>query len=418
MSKQVRKNIGYLGLSQAANYLLPLVTLPYITRVIGPENYGLVEFATVTTLYFSALVTYGFTFTATRKIAELGDNWQRISKVYSTVMQAKLMLLVLSSGLFALLLYLVPDYQEEWALMLFAFPFVVGWGLYPDFLFQGRQKLGVVASANLGIKSLGAVLIFTLIHQEADYILICGINSFTQILAAVITLFYGHKIFPQLQWQWSGFRLIKAYLRSGFYIFASHFLTRIYTFGTILFLGFLLPDKELGLFSAAMKLIVVGQSFLFSPMGGALYPHLAKLAKTDFHAFRQERRKFLLAMMALTASAAALIMLFPEFFVRLVFGEDYLSVAPILALMAPVLVLTSMSHFAMKQGLMVLKADSYNLWVVLITGLASLVLNYGLIKAYGLEGAAWAKLGVEAILALTALAYFQKVWNRRKLLSE
>lgn len=413
MSKRLGKNIGYLSLSQAANYLLPLVTLPYITRVVGPENYGLVEFATVTTLYFSALVTYGFMFTATRKIAELGDNWPRISKVYSTVMQAKLLLLLVSTALFIVLLFLVPEYRAEWKLMLFAFPFVIGWGLYPDFLFQGRQKLGVVATANLGIKLLGAILIFVLIHQKSDYYLICGINSFTQILASVVTLIYGHRIYSKLRWQWQKLRLVRAYLRSGFYIFASHFLTRVYTFGTIIFLGFLLPDKELGLFAAAMKLIVVGQSFLFTPIGGALYPHLAQLAKQDISLFHRQRQRFQWIMIVLTSLATLIIIAIPEFLVNLVFGADYLQVAPVLALMAPVLVLTAISHFSMKQGLMVIKADRYNLWVVFIGGVASLFLNYFLIESMGMKGAAWAKLAVEAVLALTALYFFHQQFAKR-----
>ncbi len=242
--------------------------------------------------------------------------------------------------------------------------------------------------------------------------MICGINSLTQILASVVTLLYGHRIYPQLKWQWQRFRLVRAYLRSGFYIFASHFLTRIYTFGTILFLVFLLPDKEVGLFAAAMKLIIVGQSFLFIPMGGALYPHLVQLAKRDLEAFYKQRSRFQWSMLGITSLAAALIMIFPDFFVKLVFGVDYLEVAPILALMAPVLVFTSISHFGMKQGLMVLKADGDNLRVVFIGGLASLFLNYYLIQAMGMEGAAWAKLSVEAILAFTSLIFFQRQWSK------
>jgi PST family polysaccharide transporter len=127
MNRQLGKNIGFLGISQAANYLLPLATIPYITRVVGPENYGRIEFATVSVLFFSAIVTYGFTFTATRKIAELKDDFRRISMVYSTVMQAKLLLLIISTILFVFLLTVVPEYNIEWKIMLFAFPFVIGW---------------------------------------------------------------------------------------------------------------------------------------------------------------------------------------------------------------------------------------------------------------------------------------------------
>jgi PST family polysaccharide transporter len=296
--------------------------------------------------------------------------------------------------------------------MLFAFPFVVGWGLYPDFLFQGRQKLGVVAGANFGIKLMAAILIFTLLHEQDDFYLVCGINSFAQISASLVTLIYAHKHYPQLRWHKVANRLVKAYLRSGFYIFLSHFFTRVSTFGIIIFLAFLLPEKELGLFSAAMKLIVVGQSFLFTPIGGALFPYLAKLAKEDLTRFYHERRKFALLTLVITGLASAVLMIWPGFFVNLVFGADYLSVAPILQLMAPVFVLTALSHFAMKQGLMVLKADSYNLWVVLIGGLGSVLLNWFLIDYAGLRGAAWAKLMVEASLALSALYFFNKVKNK------
>lgn len=409
----VKRNIGYLGISQAANYVLPLVTLPYITRVVGPENYGIVEFATVTMLYLSVIVTYGFTFTSTRKIAELGDDFKRISTVYSASMQAKLLLLLLSAAVFGILLLAIPQYQSIWKVMLFAFPVVIGWAIYPDFLFQGRQKLGVIATVNLGIKMVGAALIFILLQEKSDFYLVLGINSITQIVASVLTLWYGHRIYPDLKFTIQPNRIVKRYLKNGFDIFVSHFLTRVYTFGTILFLGFLLPEKELGLFSAAMKLIVVGQSFLFNPIGGALYPHLAKLAKTDLVKYDQTRVKYQWMVLGLTALGSGVIIVFSPFFVNLLFGAEYLTVVPILRWMSPVLVLTTFSHFAMKQGLMVLKADRYNLWVVFIAGVGALVLNYVLIQAYGLYGAAWAKLGVEVLLTVSAAYFFRIVWKEK-----
>jgi PST family polysaccharide transporter len=415
MNRQLGKNIGFLGISQAANYLLPLATIPYITRVVGPENYGRIEFATVSVLFFSAIVTYGFTFTATRKIAELKDDFRRISMVYSTVMQAKLLLLIISTILFVFLLTVVPEYNIEWKIMLFAFPFVIGWGIYPDFLFQGRQDLGVIAGLNFGIKLLSALLIFTILREEADFYLVCGINSFAQISASLVSLLYAHKRYKELIWHKVAMRLVRAYLKSGFYVFCSHFFTRVSTFGIIIFLAFLLPAKELGLFSAAMKLIVVGQSFLFTPVGGALFPYLAKLAKEDLTSFYRERRKYAVLMLLVTSLASGVIMIWPAFFVNLVFGEEYLSVAPILQLMAPVFILTAISHFAMKQGLMVLKVDSYNLWVVLIGGVSSILLNWFLIDYSGLRGAAWAKLGVEALMAISALFFYNRAKSKRLL---
>lgn len=408
MKNRVSKNIGYLGLSQAANYVLPLVTLPYITRIVGPENYGKIEFATVTMLYFSAVVMYGFTFTATRRVAELGDNFKRISAVYSSVMQAKGVLLIISAALFTILLFSVPTFGDQVTEMLYAFPIVIGWALYPDFLFQGREKLGVIALVNLGIKVLAAALIFILLREPEEFYFVLGINAAAQLIAGIATLFYAHKTYPNLRFTLQPFKLVMGYLKSGFHIFASHFMTRVYTFGTILFLGFLLSDIELGLFAAAMKLIVVGQSFLFTPVGGALYPHLAKTAGSDLNQYLTERAKFQWGMLGLTAVAGLVIFLFPVFFVELLFGKEYLSIAPILQWMSPVLMLTTLSHFAMKQGLMIIKADVQNLYVVLLAGVVSIVLNYTLIEWNGILGAAWAKLGVEALLAISAIFFFRK----------
>lgn len=412
MAHLLAKNIGFLGVSQAANYLLPLVTIPYITRVVGPKNYGLIEFATVAMLYFSALVIYGFSYTATRKIAEQAQRPKRVASLFYTVLYTRILLFAISALLFVALLLLVPQMAERSTVMLFAFPVVLGWALYPDYLFQGLQKLKVVALANLAIKLLAAGLIFAFLHQPEHYYLVVGINSVAQIIVALATLYYAFRT-EELPYRAPSWRLMFMHLSSGWYIFLSHFFTRIYTFGSIIFLGFLLHEVELGLFAAAMKLVIVGQSFLFLPLGGALFPHFSALSRSNFSRYLRERKKYLLALLLISAFAAAVIMLFPHFFVLLVFGESYLSVAPFLRAMAPILVLTAVSHFSLKQGLIVLRQDKINLYLVVGVGLASLLLNAVLIHYYALWGATVAKIATEALLALGASFYFYRSIRRR-----
>jgi PST family polysaccharide transporter len=408
MASRIIKNIGFLSVSQAANYVLPLVTIPYITRVVGPENYGLVEFGTTVMLYFSAMVIYGFSFTATRKIASHPEQPKRVASIFATVLYTRLLLFIVVSALFILLLFSVPTFAENQQLLLYAFPVVLGWALYPEFLFQGLQKLSVIALANLAIKVLAAILIFVLLREKADYYLVVGINAFAQIVVALGTLFYAFKVLPKAPFPKPKFRLIKAYLRSGWYIFLSHFFTRIYTFGSIIFLGFLLTEKELGLFAAAMKLVIVGQSFLFTPLGGALFPYFANLYKQSTQAYRKAHAKFMRIMLLATVLASLIVALFPTFWVQLVFGEDYLSVAPYLQYMIPILAITTFSHFALKQGLMILRKDRLHLNVVIVVGLLSLLLNYVFITLFRIEGAVWAKISIEVLLAAFGWFYYQK----------
>lgn len=406
MAKLLAKNIGFMAGAQFANYLLPLVTIPYITRVAGPENYGLIEFATVTMLYFSALVIYGFNFTATRKIARLSAQGRAVAGVFYQVFYVRLLLFGLSALLLLLLVFLLPQMRERAALLFYAFPVVLGWALYPDFLFQGLQKLKVVAWSTIAVKFSAALLIFVFLRYPEQFYRVVLINGLAQLLVGIAALAYAWRS-ENLGFEKPRWPLMKAFLASGWYLFLSHFFTRIYTFGSILFIGFLLPEQSMGLFAAAMKLVIVGQSFLFMPLGGALFPHFAALRQRDFAAYRRQHRRFLWLMGGVAALASAVIVGFPRFFVSLVFGDSYLPVAPYLQLMAPILALSAFSHFSQKQGLMILQADKHNLYLTIGIGLLALLLNALLIPTFALWGASWAKLLTEAGLALGGVLLFR-----------
>lgn len=418
MSKNLFKNIGFLTISQGANYVLPLLTIPYITRIVGPENYGLIEFGMVAMLYFSAVVIYGFNTTATRKIAETPENIPKVSNVFSAVVYTRLLLFGVSTMLFVITMLLVPKFIEQLKLMLYAYLIVLGWALYPDFLFQGLQKLQVVAIANFAVKSIAAILVFVLLKKPEDYPLVLGINSVAQLAVGVFTLLYAFKLVKGLRLFKPMWRSIKAYIQNGLYVFLSHFFTRIYTFGSIIFLGLMLSDEELGIFAAGMKLITVAQSFLFLPLFGALFPYLAKLYRDNRSEYTIQFRRAFLIMMAATLFSAALLLLFPDFFIHLVFGTKYVGVAPYLQIMAPILVVSTISHFSMQQGLIILKKDRVYLFVIIVAGLISLILNFVFIPTARLQGAAWIKLGVDVFLALAGWIFYKRALRQKATLAQ
>jgi PST family polysaccharide transporter len=413
VSKNLFKNLGFLTISQAANYVLPLITIPYITRIVGPENYGLIEFGMVAMLYFSAVVIYGFNTTATRKIAETPENIPKVSNVFSAVVYTRLLLFGVSTVLFAITMLLVPKFVEQSKLMLYAYPIVLGWALYPDFLFQGLQKLQVVAIANFAVKTIAAALVFILLREPEDYYLVLGINSVAQLAVGLFTLLYAFKLVKGLRLFKPMWRSIKAYIQNGLYVFLSHFFTRIYTFGSIIFLGLMLSDEELGIFAAGMKLITVAQSFLFLPLFGALFPYLAKLYRENRTEYTIQFRRAFLIMMAATVFSAAVLLVFPDFFIHLVFGTKYVGVAPYLQIMAPILVVSTISHFSMQQGLIILKKDRVYLFIIIAAGVISLILNFVFIPIARLQGAAWIKLGVDAFLALAGWIFYKRALQQK-----
>jgi len=124
--KKLSGNFFSLSVLQVANYLLPLITLPYLVRVLGPANFGLVAFAQVFINYFVILTDYGFNLSATRSISINRDSKEKISKIFSSVMAVKLLFALTSAAILSLALLFIPRFNNNWVIYIYAFGNGVG----------------------------------------------------------------------------------------------------------------------------------------------------------------------------------------------------------------------------------------------------------------------------------------------------
>lgn len=414
MAKKLFENIGYLAVAQIGTYLLPLVTIPYISRTIGVQNYGLVEFATVAMLYFISIVEYSFNTSATRKIAAFKDNFRKVSFIYSSTMYARLVLLGVSTLIFVVCLFLVPEFRNHLALMALAYPVVVGWAIYPLFLFQGLQQLKVVALGNLALKIVATALIFLAIKTEQDFIWVAFINGFSQVVIALLILLYIRKKYKYVNFFWPGWRAVKVSIYEGRFLFTSDFFNKIYAVGPVFVAGFFVNPMSLGLYAAGMKLITVGGNFIFNPLIGALFPHLNASFKESKQKFYRQLIKSLVLLVAITAAAALVLIGLSDFIITLLFGVEYASAAPLMQIMAPILVLGSFVHIYLYQGVLTYKKDKIYLSIIVIGGLITLGLSLLVIPKYGVTGAAWVKLTGEFLIALMSVLAFYNIRKKTK----
>ena len=173
------KNIASLGAVQVVNYIFPLITIPYVSRIIGPEGFGIINYITAFVSYFILIISYGFDFTATRKIAVDPDNLEIRSKVFSEVTCARVLLFILSTVGFLICICLIPLLSDHLMLSLMLFLNVVSALLTPQYVFQGLQKLPVLSVLTLVKGVVNTSLIFLFVSKSDDLLLYATIGVFS-----------------------------------------------------------------------------------------------------------------------------------------------------------------------------------------------------------------------------------------------
>jgi len=254
MDPILRKNFSYLFLLQNINYIIPLLLLPYLTRVLGADNFGKIAFAQAFVAYFLILTEFGFNNSATQEIVRVRHDKEALSRVYWATTYAKLFFATISFLIFALCLLLVPKLGQMYLLLLVAFVTVPSSVLFPVWLFQGLEKMAWITWLSGIPKILVLIFTFLLVREQSDYtlaLLVQVAGTLFSALACVFILAKQKTIRFCLPYRED----IKSAIVESWHFFASGFATNIYTTTNTVLLGFFAGDKLVGIFAASEKIV-------------------------------------------------------------------------------------------------------------------------------------------------------------------
>ena len=272
-------NTFSLTVLQCANYVLPLITLPYLFRKLDAVNYGfygLVTFAQSCIQYFVILTDYGFALSATRDISTHRTNRAEVATIFSAVYTAKFALLAVSFLVLLGLVVVVPRFAADPWVYLFMFGVVVGQVLFPAWFFQGIERMEFVAMLNLLAKLLFTVLIFVVVRRKEDYLLVPLMNSLGSIVAGLLGLLIAlvkFRVKPVLP----SFQSLVRQVKASHQIFVAKAATSLYTTSNVVILGFFASDTIVGYYGAGEKIVRAVQG-LTLPFSQAAYPYVSRLA--------------------------------------------------------------------------------------------------------------------------------------------
>jgi PST family polysaccharide transporter len=271
--RQIIENFFSLSILNGLNILLPLVTLPYLVRILGPEKYGTVSFVLVIIQYITLISNYGFTYSATKLISQNRNDISKVSVYFSSVVSIKFIISLFISIVLSICVINVPKLQREYILYIMSIGIIFGDVLNPTWLFQGMEKMKYMTVANFISKGIFTLLTFFVIKEVSDYPYVCLLTSIGYLLSGIFSTslaFYTFKI---------KFVLPKKedylfQLKEGWYIFISTIGMNLYRNTNTFILGLFTTDSVVGLYSAAEKLIRALQTPI-TPVSEALYPYFS-----------------------------------------------------------------------------------------------------------------------------------------------
>lgn len=401
------QNIISLSFLQVVNNLLPLITFPYLVRVLGPEKFGLVSFVTAFLAYFSMITDFGFNFSATQQISIYRNEKDKLASIVSSVYTIKFLLLIFCFLIFFLLVSFIPRFSLEKELFLFSFFIVLGTTFTPMWFFQGLEEMKQLVLVSTVSKVLMIIGIFVFIHSQADdaiYMLLIGASSILNavVLTGIMKRYYRIAfIIPALHEMI--FQLKESYL-----LFISSLSISLYTTTNIFLLGLLSSPVEVGYFAAADK-IRSGIQSLTNPINQALYPRMAFLSKNNSEQSKQLLMKFTLVGGLTLFAIGIVIFFFAEPVIMLLAGSEYSKSGYVLQIIALLPFIIYLSNMFGIQGLLNFGKKKEFTAIIILGSIISISLSFLLVPSHGSFGSAFSVLATEIFVTLGMIYhYFQK----------
>lgn len=402
--KKLAINFSSLTALQISNYVIPLITFPYLVRVLGPTNFGLANFAFAFLVYFNTIIDYGFNFSSTREIAQSKGDRNKINQLFNLTFFSKIILLIPISILYFFLISLIPFFNENFLIYTIAYFSIIGNLLFPVWFFQGIEKMYYITIFNIVFRIIGVAFIFLFVVEEEDLILYIIITSGVLLLTGVSSTYYvlRQKIVELVLPKYES---IKEHLRGGFNLFSSQYLIMLYTTSNTFVLGLISGNTAVGFFSGADKIRSAVQN-LGGIAGQTIFPHISNLFRESKESTIKFLKKYLIVIGIPAFLLSTFLFLFSEELILLILGKQYLNSIQILKWLAFLPFIIFLSNVFGIQFMLGQGFDSEFRKIIFIGALFNLLLLIILVPIYGAVGTAVSMFITEIVITFLTFIFF------------
>ncbi len=326
IKKIVNNSVVYNGLwlmiLQGVNTILPMITIPYITRILGAEGYGIFSAAQNWIFYLQVIVEYGFGLWGARKVALIkDDDTEEISEIFSEILNARIILCILSFILMCTISAIANISIDRFICQIILYAMIIGSMLQLIWLFQGKENMKPITIINIISRIISVLLIFIFVKNKSDIYAYTFFYSITYIISALLTIRVAKKKY-NIRYIHVGIGSIFRVLKEAWYIFLSSALIKVFSGIALSILTIVSSNYYIGVYSAIYKIPYI-LVMAFSPISQALYPSISKKYKSSFNEGVKFVEKITLPIVALFTIISIVIILLKDIIVKIAFGSEY-----------------------------------------------------------------------------------------------
>lgn len=403
--KRIIVNFFSLSTLEIINYVIPLITLPYLVKVLGPEKYGIVAFAQVFASYFTIATDYGYYLSAPRKISINRDDINLVSRIYSRIMTIKFFFMLISISIFFVLIFNINRFADDKLVFLFSIANVLGDFLFPAWFFQGMERMKLITYFYFIAKGFFLITIFVFIKTPAGYFYVPLFNNMGVIIAGIVSLYVIHKSY-KIKLYVPTIKEIKNEIKENFNYFISTVSTNAYTNSGTFILGLFATNVFVGYYNAAERLIRAIQRILWA-VSQSVYPYINRLGSQSNEKALEFIKKFMLIFNGTFFVISFIIFIFAKIILNLVLGPQYNESYYVLLILAFLPFLISLGNIFGIQTMLPLGMITSYSKIVFSAAMLNLLLSIVMAYLYKHVGIAVAVLLTELFIVVSTYLYLR-----------
>ena len=410
---ETQKNVFYNVLLAISQVLFPMLTFPYLARVLGPEHVGVLNFAESYARYFVLVAAFGIPIYGVREIAKIYNDKEKLSKLFVEIFTINFITTIILSIVFLITIIYVDRLNSAgilfyWALLFFFLQvFVLEW------FFIGIKQFKFIAVRFFFIRLIFIACVFIFIKTSNDYLIYMRMQVLLNLLLAIVNIYYITKFinFKNLSLQSLN---LKQHLKPLMVLFLTIFFISIYLQLDTVILGFLTDSESVGYYSSALKLnkLLIA---VFAAISAAMFPRMMNLLEEGkVEQFNNMIQDCFYIIISLSLPTALLVYLCAPEIVQILFGSNFERAILPLQITAPIIVVVSLSTIFGFQILSALSKDKNILISAMLGTLVSILFSILLIKQYKENGEAFTIFLTEITVCASFIYFSRKHFNISK----